>query len=126
MNIIQYKDNDLLNKPQKDNAPVYALEDKPTALTKQELMAKFPKVFGEGVGQLDGIYKIRIDETVQSVQHAPRRIAVALRPKLNEALDDLVTQDIIAPVTIKPTEWISSIVAVPKNNGKLMRTRREH
>ena len=48
--LIQYKDNDLLNKPQKDNAIVYALEDKPTALTKQELMAKSPKVFGEGVG----------------------------------------------------------------------------
>ena len=53
-----------------------------------------------------------------TVQHAPWRIAVALRPKLKEALDDLVAQDVIAPVTT-PTEWISSIVAVPKKNGKL-------
>ena len=52
------------------------------------------------------------------MQHAPRRIAVALRPKLKEALEDLVAQDVIAPVTT-PTEWISSIVAVPKKNGKL-------
>ena len=52
MNIIQYKDNDLLNKAQKDNATVCALADKPTALTKHELMAKFPKVFGEGVGSI--------------------------------------------------------------------------
>ena len=61
---------------------------------------------------------IQIDETVQPVQHAPRRIAFVLRPKLKEALDDLVAQDIIAPVTT-PTEWISSIVAVPNKNGKL-------
>ena len=118
MNIIQYNDNDILNKPQTDNAPVYAVQDQHTALTKQELLAKFPKVFGEGIGQLDGTYRIRLDETVPPVQHAPRRIAVALRPKLREALDDLVAQDVIAPVTT-PTEWISSIVAVPKKNGKL-------
>ena len=55
---------------------------------------------------------IQIDETVQPVQHAPRRIAVALRPKFKEALDDLVPQDMIAPVT-------TPIVAVPNKNGKL-------
>lgn len=80
-------------------------------------MSKIPKVFGERLRQLDGEYKIRLDETVPPVQHAPHRIGVALRRKLKETLDDLEGQGVIAQVTT-PTKWINSIVAVPKN-GKL-------
>ena len=78
MNIIQYKDNDLLNKPETGGSSVYAIEDQPSPVTKEELMLKFPDVFGEGLGQLNGQYKItRLDETLLPVQHAPRHIAVA-------------------------------------------------
>ena len=118
MNIIQYKDNDLLNKPETGGSSVYAIEDQPSPVTKEELMLKFPDVFGEGLGQLDGQYKIRLDETVPPVQHVPCRIAMALRPQLKDTLDALEAQGIIAQVTM-PTRWISSIVAVPKKNGKL-------
>ena len=81
-------------------------------------MLKFPNVFSEGLGRLEGQYTIRLDETVPPVQHAPRRISVALRPQLKDTLDALETQGVIAQVTT-PTRWISSIVAVPKKNGKL-------
>ena len=118
MNIIQYKDNDQLNKPKTDGSWVYAIEDLSPPVTKEELMLKFPDVFGEGLGQLDGQYTIRLDETVPPVQHAPRCIAVALRPQLKDTLDALEPQGVIAQVTT-PTRWISSIVAIPKKNGKL-------
>ena len=118
MNIIQYRDNDLLNKPDTAGFSVYAIEDQLSPVTKEELMLKFPNVFSEGLGQLDGQYTIRLDETVPPVQHAPRRIAVALRPQLKDTLDALEAQGVIAQVTT-PTRWISSIVAVPKKNGKL-------
>ena len=113
MNIIQCKDNDLLNKPKTGGSSVYAIEDQPSPVTKEELMLKFPDVFGEGLGQLDGQYKIRLDETVPPVQHVPRCIPVALRPQLKDTLDALEAEGIIAQVTT-PTRWISSIVAVPK------------
>ena len=118
MNIIQYKDNDLLNKPETGSSLVYAVEDQPSPVTKEKLMLQFPDVFSEGLGQLDGEYKIRLDENVPPVQHAPRRVAVALRPQLKETLDALEAQGVIAQVTT-PTKWISSMVAVPKKNGKL-------
>ncbi|KAL9951232.1 hypothetical protein ACROYT_G043857 [Oculina patagonica] len=118
MNIIQYKDNDLLNKPETGSSLVYAVEDQPSAVTKEELMLQFPDVFSEGLGQLDGEYKIRLDENVPPVQHAPRRVTVALRPQLKETLDALEAQGVIAQVTT-PTKWISSMVTVPKKNGKL-------
>ena len=118
MGILEYHDNDLLNKPETGDAPVYAVKTQDAVLSKEEFVAKFPKVFSDGVGKLEGEYKIRLDPTVQPVQHAPRRVAVALRPKLKETLDDLVVQNVITPVT-KPTAWINSIVAAPKKNGKL-------
>ena len=62
MNIIQYKDNDLLNQPETRSSFVYAVEDPSSPVTKEELMLKFPDVFGEGLRQLDGDYKIRLDE----------------------------------------------------------------
>ncbi|XP_048577104.1 uncharacterized protein K02A2.6-like [Nematostella vectensis] len=119
MNIIQYNDNDQFHKPQTDGATVFTVDPKPgAALTREEILAKFPAVFSDGVGKLDGEYTIRLDTNAQPVQHAPRRVAVALRPQLKKTLNDLVDKEIIAPVTT-PTSWISSMVVVPKKDGKL-------
>ena len=65
-----------------------------------------------------GSYRIRLDANQQPVQHAPRRIPVALRDKVKEELVKLTGEDIITPVTT-PTEWISSMVEVVKPNGKI-------
>ena len=43
---------------------MYAVDDQKSLVTKEEIMSKFPKAFSEGLGQLDGEYKIRLDETV--------------------------------------------------------------
>ena len=43
---------------------------------------------------------------------------MALRDCLQKTLDSLAQQDILAPVT-EPTPWISSMVMVPKKDGKL-------
>ena len=75
-------------------------------------------MFGSGVGLLDGKYHIVLDETVTPVQHSPRRVPVPLRDVLKSTLDNLVLQNILAPVQ-KPTPWISSMVAVPKKDGLL-------
>ena len=72
----------------------------------------------DGVGQLSGKHKIRIDPNANPVQHVPRRVAGALRPKLRETLENLVEQEVIEQVTT-PTPWISSVVVVPKTNSKL-------
>ena len=81
-------------------------------------MTKFPNVFGEGAGQFSGEYRIKVDESVPPVQHAPHRVAIAFRPKLKEALDDLEAPGIKAAVATH-TQWISFLVAVPKKTRKL-------
>lgn len=59
-----------------------------------------------------------LDDTVDPVKHAPRRVPVTLRAKVKEALEYLVKQEVNVAVTC-PTAWISSMVNVPKKNGKL-------
>ena len=82
--------------------------DKP--LTKEQLVSRFQNVFADG--KLDGNYHVRLDLSVDPVQHAPRRVPVALRSKLQTTLNEMVEQDVLAPVTT-PTPWISSMVVVP-------------
>ena len=51
------------------------------------------------------------------MQHAPRRVPVHLRDKVNEKIKEMVDREIIKKID-KPTSWISSMVAVNRA-GKL-------
>lgn len=81
-------------------------------MTKEQLVEWFPNVFNERASHLNGEYTVGLDPTILPVQHAPRKVAVALKPKIKETLDELLAQEVITLV-IRPTEWISSIVAAP-------------
>ena len=119
MKIVSYLDNDKIHPPALDTVQrtVHALENQEME-TMEQLVEAYPEVFAEGVGLLEGKYHIRIDPAVEPTQDAPRRVPVALRDRLKTTLDDMVCQEIIAPVT-EPTPWISSMVVVPKKNGTL-------
>ena len=117
MKIVSYLDNDMLHKPETDGSEVFTLTTS-RPWTIDTLLSKYPNVFGEGIGCLEGEYHIRLDPEAVPVQHAPRRVHVPLRERLEETLDDLVQQDILATVT-EPTPWINSMVVVPKKDGKL-------
>ena len=92
------------------NCDVLSLGIKPSDNPVEE----YEDVFG-GLGELPGTYKIEIDDTTRPVVHAPRRIPVALRPRIKEKLDELVDRKVIVPVT-EPTQWVSSMLAVIKPN----------
>ena len=67
-------------------------------VTKEQLVKKYPSVFTDGVGLLEGEYHIRLDPQAEP--------------------DDLVQQEVLAPVT-QPTAWVNSMVVVPKKDGKI-------
>ena len=115
MNIVKYIDNDEIYKPFTGGANVYVVNDDQT-VTKDTLLTKFPDVFSEEVGMMEGEHHIRIDKNVDPVQHAPWRVPVTLRAKVKEALQSLEKQEVITSVTT-PTPWINSMVVVPKANG---------
>ena len=119
MNIIQYMDNDEIHKPEVGNAQVYTMTGASSSgLNRADLIRQSPRVFTEEVGQLEGEYRIKLDTTISPVQHAPRRVPVALRDQLKAELDKMTEQGIVAPVTA-PTPWVSSLVVIPKKNGML-------
>lgn len=78
--VIQYTDNDAINKPQTNKAKVYAVVDLTGANTgtgKNSILGQFPQVFSDEVVQLDGEYLIKLKATANAVQHSPRRVPVA-------------------------------------------------
>ena len=80
MNIIQYLDNDQLNRPHESYGEVY-IHDVPASspISADQLIKSFPCVFADGVGALAGEYHIVLDESARPVQHPPRRVPVAIR-----------------------------------------------
>ena len=53
--------------------------------------------------------------------YTPRAIPIPWRRKVKQALDDMVSKGIIAPVGDVPTEWCHALVTVPKKNGQDVR-----
>lgn len=119
LGLLEIKDNDKL-RPMKPctGANVFSAQTGSEILTKESIFNKYPKVFREAVGELAAQCKIRVDESVSPVQHAPRRVPAALRSRLIDELNGLEASGIIAKVEV-PTDWVSSVVVVPKKNGKL-------
>ena len=111
MKVIAYLDNDKLNKPDTSQTTVLCTIDCTGLSSIEQVVKNFPTVFGSGIGKLNGEYHIKLAAQVTPVQHAPRRVPMAIRDHLKRA-------DIIVPIT-EPTQWISSMVVVPKKNGTL-------
>ena len=70
------------------------------------------------VEKLDEPYKIRMNESVPPGQHAPHRVPAAIRAQLQDKFNRLVDLGVISKVAV-PTDWVSSLVVVPKKNGNL-------
>ena len=72
-----------------------------TLLTKETILTAYKDVF-EGLNHI-GDSTFMVNETVKPVQHAPRRVPVALRDEVQEKLTDLEKRGFIKKVT-EPTE----------------------
>ena len=80
----------------------------------ESVFDSFPDIF-QGLGHLPGKYHIDIDPEVTPVQHCQRNVAVAMKAALKTKLAELVEMKVITPVD-QPTDWISSIVVVKRND----------
>ena len=83
------------------------------------ILDQFPEVF-EGLGELEGEVHITVDESVQPVIHAPRRVPYAIRGKVEDELKRMIEQKIIEKVPEnEPSDWVNSQVNVAKPNGAI-------
>ena len=70
------------------------------------------------LGELPGTHSLRIRPDAIPVVMAQRRIPIALRPKLKEELERLLSLGVLAPVE-EPTPWVSQIVVTLKKSGEI-------
>ena len=85
--------------------------------TDIDFLAEYSDCFGQ-IGCLSGGHHIVLKDNMTPVIHAPRRVPVALRPKLKEELERVKRLDLIEPVN-EPSYWVSSLVIVQRPNGSL-------
>ncbi|XP_046864316.1 uncharacterized protein K02A2.6-like [Xenia sp. Carnegie-2017] len=78
---------------------------------------EYKDVFGE-LGCLKGEHHISIDPNVTPVVHPPRKIPISLMERLKAELKRMCKLDVIEKVD-EPTDWVSSMVVVEKDNGQL-------
>ena len=115
MGVVDIKDSDAIHQPDTSGGEVFSVQDVMSSSrppTKEQIIEMFPDVFDEGLGLLEGEYHIRLNDSARPIQH------VALRDKIKESLEELHSSGVIEPVS-RPTPWISSMLAVPKKNGKI-------
>ena len=75
-----------------------------------EILKKYEDVF-DGIGCLEGTYRIKIDPTVRPVVHPGRKIPLTQREKVKEELDRMEKLGVIRKAE-EPTEWVSSLEVV--------------
>ena len=81
------------------------------------LTITFPQSF-DTTGNMPGVYTICLDPSVPPVQHAHCKVPIECREAIEKLLQDMVDQEIIAPVT-EPMEWVSSLTYPQKSDGSL-------
>lgn len=72
----------------------------------------------DGLGKFPDMVDIVLKSNVDPVSRPPRRIPLAIKPKVKTALENLTRLQIIEPTT-EPSDWISNLVVVEKPNGSL-------
>ncbi|GFV54887.1 transposon Ty3-I Gag-Pol polyprotein [Trichonephila clavipes] len=88
------------------------------SISKNELIKQYKDVF-TGVGEFPNEpYHITLKDNAVPVIHPPRRVPLALQPKLKSTLDRLEKEGIVSKVN-KPTDWVQSLVIVEKPYGNV-------
>ena len=92
--------------------------DKPDEMTKiDELIEEFSDVFS-GQGCLSQEYDIQVKSAIKPVVHAARKLPVSMKEKVKKELDRMEKLKIIRRVD-EPTDWVNSMVVVPKADGEV-------
>ncbi|XP_058023860.1 uncharacterized protein K02A2.6-like [Ahaetulla prasina] len=82
------------------------------------LAAEFADVFDESLGKYRGSpISLNLDPQVAPIRLKPRRVPLALRPKVDEQLDRLIAQGVLIP--IDHAKWETPIVIPLKPDGSV-------
>ena len=84
---------------------------------KQDIDSSYKDLF-EGLGCMPDTYSIKVDPSVKPVIHPPRKVPISMKEKVKTELLRMESEGVIKKQT-EPTDWVNSMVVVPKPNGKV-------
>ena len=82
--------------------------------TESDILGEYEDLF-TGLGCIPGVYHIKTDPEVTPVVHAPRKVPVAMKEKIETELKRMESLGVITKQT-EPTDWVNSMVTVTKPN----------
>ena len=83
----------------------------------QDIDSSYKDLF-EGLGCMPDTYSIKVDPSVKPVIHPPRKVPISMKEKVKTELLRMESEGVIKKQT-EPTDWVNSMVVVPKPNGKV-------
>ena len=83
----------------------------------QELIEKYSNCFGE-LECVPREYNITLKDDAKPMIMPPQKVPIPLKSCLKDELNEMVKNDIIAPIQ-EPMDWVNSSVIVHKPSGKL-------
>lgn len=79
---------------------------------------EYKDLFDGTLGELQGEYKIELQDDAVPVVHPCRKIPLQMWEKLKAKIDQLENDGIISKIE-EPTDWVNSLVVATKKNGDL-------
>ena len=79
---------------------------------------QYADVLDGELGRFEGVAHLAVDNNVTPVRLPLRKVPLALQRPLEEELDRLEKMGVIVR-GYRPTDWLSSLVVVPKTSGKI-------
>ena len=85
----------------------------------ESILEEYSEIFDNTkIGSFPGEVHLEVNKDVKPVQCPPRKVPIALKPKLKEELESLTNLGVLTPVT-EPTKWCSQISIQRKKNGNM-------
>ena len=91
----------------------------PDTITSDPVLTNFKDCFSKKLGRLPREVTLEIDESVTSVIHPPRKIAIALHDEVREKLLEM-EQDGVIVRQEERTPWVNSMMVTDKRRGKAL------
>ena len=114
MNLLTFHNVDHLGSDE-TNPTATKEQSSQSELNSDQIFYKYANF--EGIGRISEPYHIKHQPDAIPVVHPPRKLPVALRNRVFDALNDMESKGIIKPVT-EPTAWVNSMVVNEKRSGK--------
>ena len=92
--------------------------DRICTVTEDVIFKEFSDVFEGGIGTLPGKVHLTLDESVKPEAVTKCRVAINLKKKAKQKLDNMESMEVLAKVD-EPTDWVSRMATGIKQNGDL-------